>query len=60
MCGIAGILNHFESKTDLKKINKMLHALRFRGPDNKIFSKKNISLLHTRLSIRDLSVANCR
>ena len=47
MCGIAGILNHFESKTDLKKINKMLHALRFRGPDNKDFlQKKNISLLH--------------
>ena len=61
MCGIAGILNHFGVKTDLKKINIMLHALRFRGPDNKDFlQKKNISLLHTRLSIRDLSKSgNC-
>ena len=27
MCGIAGILNHFGTKTDLKTINKMLYAL---------------------------------
>ena len=61
MCGIAGILNHFGTKTDLKIINKMLYALRFRGPDDKDFiQKKNINLLHTRLSIRDLSkFGNC-
>ena len=56
MCGIAGILSHFGTNTDLKTINKMLYALRFREPDNKDFlQKKNISLLHTRLSIRDFS-----
>ena len=61
MCGIAGILNHFGTKTDLKTINKMLYSLRFRGPDDKDFiQKKNINLLHTRLSIRDLSkFGNC-
>ena len=40
MCGIAGILNHFGTKTDLKTINKMLYALRFRGPDNKDHKRK--------------------
>ena len=52
MCGICGIYGQ-ENKT---QIQKMLDVLKHRGPDGQgIFSDKNITLGHSRLSIIDLS-----
>lgn len=51
MCGIAGAINY--KKYDLKGIQNSLYH---RGPDEQhIFSEKSVALLHTRLSIQDLS-----
>jgi len=52
MCGICGIFG----KEDRPLIRKMMSVLAHRGPDSKgIFSDKNITLGHRRLSIIDLS-----
>ena len=61
MCGIAGIFfknKEIPSFDDLKQMSKLI---RTRGPDDVGFLKKeHIGLVHTRLSIRDLSSAgNC-
>ena len=51
MCGISGF--NWEDK---KLINAMKNSISYRGPDdNGIFTDKNISLGHNRLSIIDLS-----
>ena len=51
MCGISGVINH--QKYDLEAIKSSLYH---RGPDEQsIFIDKNIALLHTRLSIQDIS-----
>ena len=54
MCGIAGIISNKRNiANDLDLIAKDLFH---RGPDNtSFFVKNNIGLLHTRLSIIDLS-----
>jgi asparagine synthase (glutamine-hydrolysing) len=54
MCGICG----FYGSEDKDLIKSMTKLLRHRGPDDTgIFTDKNISLGHTRLSIIDLSKA---
>ena len=51
MCGIAGAINY--NKYDLKKVEKSLYH---RGPNEQsIYTKDNIALVHTRLSIQDIS-----
>ena len=51
MCAIAGAINY--NNYDLQS---MLKALHHRGPDEQdVFYEKNIALLHTRLSIQDLT-----
>jgi len=51
MCGIAGSINH--DKYNLEAIKT---SLIHRGPDEQeVFIKDNIALIHTRLSIQDLS-----
>ena len=55
MCGIAGLVasSNMFSKTDLFK---MMEPLKRRGPDNHgLFIDDRVGLLHTRLSILDLS-----
>lgn len=50
MCGIAGIVNDYDIK-----INKLVDALRHRGPDDQtIYTKDNVALIHTRLAIQDI------
>ena len=51
MCGIAGAINYY--KYDLENTKKSLFH---RGPDKQeIFTRDNIALVHTRLSIQDIS-----
>ncbi len=53
MCGIAGIIGTTITEITL---HKALETMTHRGPDSRgTFSDKNITLLHTRLSIQDLS-----
>lgn len=53
MCGIAGIIG--EAITEIT-LHKALGTMTHRGPDSHgTISDKNITLLHTRLSIQDLS-----
>jgi len=50
MCGIAGTINFNNSLESIKK------SLFHRGPDEQnIYSYKNVNLIHTRLSIQDIS-----
>ena len=54
MCGIAGIVSQ-EKTSDRNVIERMLHALRFRGPDDEgIYHGTNATLGQRRLSIIDL------
>lgn len=56
MCGITGIININQQKTNESYIHAMTDAIAHRGPDGKgIFIDGNISLGHRRLSILDLS-----
>ena len=51
MCGISGIINYSKYNA-----NAVIEALKHRGPnEQKIFEYKNVKLLHTRLSIQDIS-----
>ena len=53
MCGIAGVLGE---KLEIDKINFCLNHLKERGPDgNGFYRKEKITLIHTRLSVLDLS-----
>ena len=53
MCGIAGVLG---KKLEINKINLCLKDLKERGPDSSgFYEEKNITLIHTRLSILDFS-----
>ena len=55
MCGIAGISLSKENKILQKKFRKIKKLLKHRGPnDDGVFENKNLSLIHTRLSIIDL------
>ena len=54
MCGIAGIVGR-EQTSDSSVIGRMLHALRYRGPDDEgIYHGTNATLGQRRLSIIDL------
>ena len=56
MCGICGDYHFDGSKPNLNTVERMLHKLERRGPDNKgIFHEGPIALGHRRLSIIDLS-----
>ena len=56
MCGIAGISLINKKKKFSKNFLKVSDFLSHRGPDSKgSFHQDNISLIHTRLSIIDLS-----
>lgn len=58
MCGIAGIYNKNCSRVDNSILNKMKDIIIHRGPDgNGIYESNNVGLVHTRLSIQDLSDA---
>jgi asparagine synthase (glutamine-hydrolysing) len=55
MCGIGGILTNFKCDSH-SEAGQMASALRHRGPDNTGFwHSDKLVLLHTRLSIIDLS-----
>jgi asparagine synthase (glutamine-hydrolysing) len=52
MCGITGFINHRDKIKDVE--NELVH----RGPDDKgIYSDERINLIHTRLSVLDLTHA---
>lgn len=56
MCGIAGIFNNNIAPQDSIIINKMIHLLRHRGPEQTgLYIDNNIALAHARLSIIDLA-----
>ena len=58
MCGIAGIVNFKDKKIDNNKLKCMMESIRHRGPnDQGIFEFDGVGLVHTRLSIFDLSKA---
>ena len=61
MCGISGFLGDLNDSPNSIKIKRTLHLMTTRGPDSKNFwkkniKKKNITLLHSRLSIIDPSI----
>lgn len=56
MCGIAGFINRSGIEADRHIVNRMLHKLHHRGPDDSnSWTNENISLGYTRLSILDLT-----
>lgn len=61
MCGIAGILNYHGERTDLEdRLRSLQRALHHRGPDDAglwMSPEQQVGLVHTRLSILDLSSA---
>lgn len=56
MCGIAGILNiEPDSSPTREELNKMIHLLNHRGPDdNGYYCDEQVALAHARLSIIDV------
>jgi asparagine synthase (glutamine-hydrolysing) len=58
MCGIAGYINLNESSADPSVIQRMIDAIRHRGPDGEgQWVEENVAIGHRRLSIIDLSQA---
>ncbi len=58
MCGISGIYNFKDKHVDNTILEKMKEIILHRGPDGSgIYTSKNIGMVHTRLSIQDLSEA---
>lgn len=57
MCGIFGIIRHDSDKVpDQARLNQTARLLNHRGPDGHgIFSEPGVGLVHTRLSLLDLS-----
>lgn len=56
MCGIAGLINFNKTKVTIDILERMKRSLHHRGPDaNGIYKENNVGLVHTRLSILDLS-----
>lgn len=56
MCGIAGIYGSMASAARDKAVHALSHGLAHRGPDGKgLYEDRSIALVHTRLSIIDLS-----
>lgn len=58
MCGIAGVINLTNDKVQQSSLHTMSKLLSHRGPDDSgSFLEQSIGLIHTRLSIQDLSNA---
>ncbi len=58
MCGIAGIICHQEVEPEARLLEEMKSLIAHRGPDGSgIYHRNNVGLVHTRLSIQDLSEA---
>ncbi len=58
MCGIAGKINFNKEIVEDWEIDRMLDAMKYRGPNDRgVFVDGNIGLGHLRLSILDLSSA---
>lgn len=60
MCGIAGVWGARASHLNIELLEKMKQAIRHRGPDDagiSLYPEEGFGLVHTRLSILDLSAA---
>ncbi|MFN9710285.1 MAG: asparagine synthase (glutamine-hydrolyzing), partial [Bacteroidota bacterium] len=60
MCGIAGILSHDSSQTDMHRLTNMTNALQHRGPDGEGYwrnAEGTVAFGHRRLAVIDLSAA---
>ena len=58
MCGIAGLVNNNNSLMPDAALKNLANSMFHRGPDNQgIYRFENVSLVHTRLSIIDLTEA---
>ena len=56
MCGIAGCVNWSGEPADRRTLQRMIGAIRHRGPDDEgVFVDGAIGLAHARLSILDLA-----
>ncbi len=56
MCGIAGIFKKNNSQPNPILLNKMIHSIRHRGPDESgLYIDDRVGLAHARLSIIDLT-----
>ena len=56
MCGICGIINFNNASVENTQINKMMHKMKHRGPDDEgLFVENNVGFGFVRLSILDLS-----
>jgi asparagine synthase (glutamine-hydrolysing) len=56
MCGIGGIVNFSNRQISGEEVAAITHSLKHRGPDSdRSFIKDTVALVHTRLSIIDLS-----
>jgi asparagine synthase (glutamine-hydrolysing) len=56
MCGIAGSLQLREGRADPARLNAMIAAIRYRGPDDVgMYCQGPVGLAHARLSIIDLA-----
>ena len=56
MCGITGILKSNNIPPDSILLNKMIHLIRHRGPDESgLYLDNRVGLAHARLSVIDLS-----
>ena len=45
MCGISGFFGSEQLKPDIKKINKTLNLMKFRGPNGSNFYQNNKNLI---------------
>lgn len=58
MCGIAGIYYFQDNEAEIGLLERLKAKILHRGPDGSgIYTNKNVGLVHTRLSIQDLSDA---
>jgi asparagine synthase (glutamine-hydrolysing) len=57
MCGIAGIVTFKNELPSKNEVNTLIKSIKHRGPDDDGFIiQDNVALVHTRLSIIDLSI----
>lgn len=56
MCGIGGIYRHDGAAVERAVLERMVAALKHRGPDDSgVYAHANVGLAHTRLAVIDLS-----
>ena len=59
MCGIAGLMAAGSAEADSGTLDRMIAALRHRGPDGEgSYAARNVALGQTRLAIIDLETGN--